>query len=498
MRAYADTPGDGPAYLALAHFLRKAIDDGRLQSGTSLPSERVLAEWASVSRTTVQGAYRALEEAGYAETRPNVGTVVRPSISVSHDADATFRRAFARHATTGPGNFLLDLMRSNDRFRRYGFAAGMADPELFPLHEFQLVLEELLTTRTRDLLAYGLTEGQLTLRERIVDYLKRYRGIDGIGPENVLVTTGSMQALNLVARAFIEPGDVVALENPTFPGAILVFINAKAKLVPVTLDECGLNIDDLSAALGARGARGAKLLYVQPTLQNPTGVSMTAERRGELCSLCLERHTIIVEDDAYGILDASPGSAALYADRRNAPMIYVGTFSKLITPGLRVGFVVADVGVIRELALLKQVADLHSSGMSQSLVEGWLAIGNVDAYVEKCRETYVRRLKAALADSFFVENAEVPLLPQGGFYIFGRFKHADNSRRVRDAAQTMGVSFALGENFSVSGELPEWFRLSVSTMTERSIHVGLLRLQQVLKRVREPIGGTTLDYEGAT
>lgn len=498
MREYAAAPSDGPAYLALANFLRKAIDAGEVPPGTNLPSERVLAEWASVSRTTVQGAYHALEEAGYAETRPNVGTVVRSSISVSHDADATFRRAFARHPVTGPGNFLLDLMRSNDRFRRYGFAAGMADPELFPLAEFQLVLEELLTTRTRDLLAYGLTEGQLTLRERIVDYLKRYRGISGIGPENVLVTTGSMQALNLVARAFIEPGDVVTLEEPTFPGAILVFMNARAKLAAITLDDDGLDVDALGIASSSHSGKSAKLLYVQPTLQNPTGVSMSAERRARLCDLCLEHHTIIVEDDAYGILDDTPGSTALYAQPRGAPMIYVGTFSKLITPGLRVGFVVADVGVIRELALLKQVADLHSSGMSQSLVEGWLAVGNVDAYVKKCRVTYARRLQAAMADPFFSEDADVPLVPQGGFYVFGRFKGPYNSRRVRDAAHTMGVSFALGENFSVSGELPQWFRLSVSTTTERSIHVGLLRLQQVLKRMCEPSDGAVLNYEGAT
>ncbi len=484
MRQYAPVHGGRPGYQMLAAFLREAVDTGKLPIGTRLPSERVLSQWIDVSRTTIRTAYQALEEAGYAETRPNVGTVIVASIETKGDAAAIFRRSFVHHSAPVPGNFLLDLMRSNDRFRRYGFDAGMADPELFPLAEFQLVLEELLTTRTRDALAYGLTEGQIALRERIVDYLLRYRGITDIGPENVLVTTGSMQALNLIASAFVEPGDAVALEDPTFPGAILVFTNARAELVPIPVDRDGMDPSALAQCLRDRSGFRCKLVYVQPTLQNPTGVTMSQEKRLEMCGTCLRERAIIVEDDAYGILDADPQSAALFTMRGETPMIYVGTFSKLIAPGLRVGFVVADTGVIRQLTLLKQVADLHSSGLSQLLVEGWLAMGDVGGYVTRCRELYAHRLGEMLRDPFFFEDADVPLAPQGGFYVFGRFKGDRTSRSVREVAQPAGISFALGEHFSLSSGEPTGFRFSVSTIPERSIHIGLLRLRQAMRRER--------------
>ncbi len=487
MRRYSSAPGEGDAYRSLAAFLRDAVDTGQLLVGTRLPSERVLCGWVGVSRTTVRAAYRALEEAGYAETRPNVGTVLVASVGATKEAAATFRRAFARRPAPISGNFLLDLMRSSDQFRRYGFDAGMADPELFPLHEFQLVLQELLATRTRDALGYGLTEGQLALRERVVDYLARYRRITGIGPENVLITTGSMQALNLIADAFVEPGDAVALEEPTFPGAILIFANARAELIPIRIDRHGMDVAALAKVLGtSRGAR-CKLVYIQPTLQNPTGVSMSQERREMLRDTCLRNRCIVVEDDAYGVLDAAPESAALFAARGDTPVIYVGTFSKLISPGLRIGFIVSDVGVIRQLTLLKQVADLHSSGMSQLLIEGWLAMGDVDSYVQKCRTVYARRLGEALRDPFFGDVAEVPLMPHGGFYVFGRFTGDRSSKSIRDIAQAADVSFALGEHFTVTAGLQSSFRLSVSALLEGSTHIGLLRLRQALRRAPKSI-----------
>lgn len=482
MQQYAPAFDDAPGYRSLAAFIRDVVDRGLLPLGTKLPSERVLSEWIDSSRTTVRTAYQVLEEAGYAETRPNVGTVIVASIASSKDATATFRRSFARHSAEGPRKFLLDLMRSSEQFRHYGFDAGMADPELLPLYEFQVVLEELLTTRIHEALAYGLTEGQLALRERIVEYLRRYRHITDVGPENILITTGSMQALNLIATAFTEPGDAVAVEDPTFPGALLIFKNAQAELIPVALDDQGMNVPALLNVLRRRSGSRCKLIYTQPTLQNPTGVTMSVARRKQLCEICVDQRSIVIEDDAYGILDTDTDRSALFATRGDTPMIYVGSFSKLIAPGLRVGFAVADVGVIRQLALLKQVADLHSSGLSQLLIEGWLATGDVGAYIQRCRDAYAVRLREALNDPLFRDDADVPLQPNGGFYIFGKFKNHRSSKSVRDIAQKVGISFALGEYFAVKSDLRSSFRLSVSTLSKRSIHVGLLRLRQALRQ----------------
>jgi 2-aminoadipate transaminase len=296
-----------------------------------------------------------------------------------------------------------------------------------------------------------------------------------------LITSGSMQALNLISEALIDPGDAVVFEEPTFPGAILTFSNAGAKLIPIYIDDSGINPAEFADVLERDTHSAIKLLYLQPTLQNPTGVSTPLDRRELLSNLCRERDVIIVEDDAYGVLDPDPRSAAFFGLEPRSHMIHVGTFSKLVAPGLRVGFIIAEEGVIRQLALFKQLADLHSSGISQLLVEGWLSTGNVDSYVQMCRRTYAGRLNAAVSHPLFQSEATVLFPPHGGFYTFGLFQGRGSARRIRDAAEAAGVSFAVGEHFAIRMRFQECFRLSISTIPEKSIHVGLLRLQHALK-----------------
>ena len=469
---------EGAAYKHLAAFLVGAIQNNRLPHGMTLPSERILATITGLSRTTVRAAYHALALAGLAEVRPNVGTVVIAASAVTKTSNAAFRRALARDGIPITGNFLSDLMRGPARHPVYSFELGMPDPEMLPTSEFQLVLSELVQNRMHAATAYSATEGHVALRERLVTYLKQYRGITNIGPENVLITTGSIQAISLIANAFIDPGDHVVIEEPTFPGAIDVFTRAKARLLPVPLDANGMQIGDLERSLSGVSKR-CKLVYIQPTIQNPTGIIMSAKRRQELCALAYGCNAIILEDDAYGILDPTPGTQALYANRGDASVIYVGTFSKLLAPGLRVGFVVADPGVIRHLMLIKQSADLHSSGLSQLLIEGWLALGDVAGYVRRCRETYASRIALALADPFFQECAEVPLLPRAGFYIFGRLKNGGVAIALKETARAAGVSFLSGESFSVWSPLHSAFRLSLGYIHGESISVGLSRLRRV-------------------
>lgn len=483
VRAYAPQSGI-PAYQSLASFLGAAIYEGFIPLGTRLPSERALAEWASASRTTVQAAYRSLEASGYVETRPNVGTVVVATKELPKDvANAIFRRAFAkRTATINPGMILPVPSPNEGRPARFSFDVGMADPELIVTADMQLVVEELFASRSRELLAYGEPEGQPALRERVVSYLKRYRGIDDIKPENVLITSGSMQGLSLVAQAFIDPGDLVAIEDPTFPGALHAFSNAGAKFLAIPVDREGFNtpvFSDLMRDLYKKGT-APKLVYVQPTLQNPTGATMTYNRLEHLRQAANAYRSIIVEDDAYGILDSSPESKASYSRRQGRPAIYLGTFSKLLAPGLRVGFVVADAGIIRYLTSLKQASDLQTSALSQLVLEGWLAMTDVESYVEKARATYRERLDMALADPFFRDYADVVVPPAGGFYIWGKFKDGRSARDVRDAAAEVDVSFALGEAFVASQNAADKFRMSISTTPERTVKAGLQRLRQVM------------------
>lgn len=471
------------AYQSLASFLGAAIFEGFIAVGTRLPSERVLAEWAPASRTTVQAAYRSLEAAGYVETRPNVGTVVIATQELPREtANAIFRRAFAKRSSPPSPGAILPVRVKEEQPARFSFDVGMADPELLNVAEMQLVVEEIFASRSREILTYGDPSGQRALRERIVSYLERYRGIDDIDPDNILVTSGSMQGLSLVTQAFIDPGDYVAIEDPTFPGALHAFSNAGARLMAIPVDEHGFRSPLFSKQLPARRQDGAvpKLVYVQPTLQNPTGVTMTRDRLEEMRQAANAYRCIVIEDDAYGVLDASPASRASFAERHGRPAIYLGTFSKLLAPGLRVGFVVADAGIIRYLTSLKQANDLQTSALSQLAVEGWLAMTDVDSYVRKVRDVYRERLEAALSEPFFRDCADVEVKPSGGFYIWAHFKDGRTARSVQDAAASVDVAFSLGDAFAASHDVANAFRLSISTTPEKTVRAGLQRLRQAI------------------
>jgi len=473
--------GTLPAYRELSDFIEAAVYNGDLPLGGRLPSERTLATWIGMSRTTVQTAYQYLEAKGFVETRPNVGTIITSSYKIPKDvATSIYRRAFAKRDVVHADRAFFDLMRRDVRFDRYGFDVGMPDQNLLRYAELELVTAELFESRRDDLFGYGEPQGLLSLREHIVALLARYRGITNIGPEHILITNGSMQALNLIASAFIEPGDVVGTEDPTWPGAPHVFSSHGARVVGLPIDREGLIVREFERLLGERESR-CKLIYVQPTLQNPTGVTMSDARREALRQTAASGGVIVVEDDAYGIFDSAPDARSLFADRRTRPALYVGTFSKFLAPGLRIGFIAADAGVIDHLTSLKQLDDLHTSSFTQLLVDAWLTMTDVDAYVRASRDTYASRLATAVSDPFFTTHATIPIPPAGdGYYVYGEFTGERSARSVRDAAQLVGVSFGLGDSFAVSRPARSAFRLSVGRTTENAIRAGLLRLSRVL------------------
>jgi 2-aminoadipate transaminase len=481
MRSFAP-PGVLPAYRELSDFIEAAVYSGDLALGSRLPSERTFATWIGMSRTTVQTAYQYLESKGLVETRPNVGTIITSSYKMPKDvATSIYRRAFAKRDRVRADRAFFDLMRRDVRFDRYGFDVGMPDHNLLRYAELELVTAELFESRRDDLFGYGEPQGLLTLREHIVTLLARYRGIENIGPEHVLITNGSMQALNLIASAFVEPGDVVGTEDPTWPGAPHVFSSHGARVVGLPIDGEGLIVREFEHLIAKRDAR-CKLIYVQPTLQNPTGVVMSDARREALRQSAASGGVIIVEDDAYGIFDSTPGARSLFADRRTRPALYVGTFSKFLAPGLRIGFIAADPGVIDHLTSLKQLDDLHTSSFTQLLVDAWLTMTDVDAYVRASRATYASRLATALGDPFFRTHATIPVAPAGdGYYLYGEFAGDRSARSVRDAAQLVGVSFGLGDSFAVSRPARNSFRLSFGRTSENAIRAGLLRLSRVLE-----------------
>lgn len=470
--------GLGATYKTLAEYLCDAIVNGEIPLGSKLPSERLVAKSLKLSRTTVQNAYRRLESRGLVQMRPHTGTYVSARVP-GGTLSNRLRRALGNPDMPSTALYFerLDLP---DRGAQYGFELGEADPHLLPLDEFKYVVDELFTMRSREVLMYSPTEGLWTLRQRVAEFLRRYRGFGPITAENVLITTGSMQGLNLVATRFLRIDDVVVTENPTFHGAIQIFRMAHARIESVKLDADGIRVDELEGLLERVRPR---FVYVQPVLHNPTGAVLSAERRAALLKAAAKHELTIVEDDAYGLL-ADEHHRPLLANLTEGPSIYIGTFSKLIAPGLRVGYIVAQPQMIRYLASLKQFTDLHTSGISQLLIEGWLATGNVSAHIKRCKAEYAARLDVALAEIARGNELRPIILPRGGFYVFCSLPERLSAAAVKAASAQKGVSFALGEYFSPAEDLVGQLRLSVSTAAPPIVRTGLRRLAQVIRSLR--------------
>ena len=479
-RGVTPPPADGsPIYIRIYEQLKDAIERGEFRIGERLPSEREIQRTFHVSRMTAQSAYRHLEDMGYVLRHETQGTFVaaRPQWPAAVRKEARFRPSKSWRQLGG--NFLEDLMESGSHAYRFDFEVGRPDLDLFPNAAMQLLLEDILTRKPAEILMYSATAGLPTFREAVARRLLPLRGMDRLGVEHVLVTTGAMQAIDLIAKLFIEQDDLVIVEQPTFPGAVQRFRAAGARFAAVPVDAGGLDVDRVEHLLQGQQPR---LIYVQPSSQNPTGATLSLERRQRLLALARNYNVPIVEDDAGGFFADGTGLRSLRSDDQDDLVLHVGTFSKLIAPGLRVGYVVAPANIVRLLTSVKQMTDLHTGPIPQLLLEGWLMSSDVPGHVAFARQVYSERLAAALAE--LQHGPLQPVLrPSTGMYIFCRIASGLKASFVQQRSAPRGVVFAPGDEFSAGGELGDHLRLCVSGLPAASIRAGLRRLTRLLEEL---------------
>ena len=470
----------GPIYHRLVSCLRESVEDGSVLIGTRLPSERQMADALSISRTTVQNAYRTLESQGYIETRRGSGTFVcaRPEWAVN--AASRQKRNYARNVSATSNTFLLDLMQAATETHRYSFETGMPDPMLLPTAEFESIIADLFSRRSGEWISYSPTQGVPRFRYALTQSLLTLRGLAHVPSDQVLVLTGSMQGIDLVSRLLLNPGDSVLVENPTFPGAIQIFRSYGAKLVGVPVDRDGIVIDAMEELLERHRP---KLLYLQTALQNPTGATLSRRRRTRLLELVGRYQVPVLEDDAYGLLQDAPEARPLKADDPDNLVIYLGTLSKIVSPGLRVGYLVAEEGIVRDLAQIKQLTDLHTSTISQYLVEGWLSTGDVRGHLQRCRNTYRERVNLALRILQGNGKLRPYVEPTGGFYLFCGLPAPLTSAKLRAHSVHRSVIFASGDAFTIDGSLAGHLRLCVSSTDLPTIRVGLERMLRLVEEL---------------
>ncbi len=366
------------------------------------------------------------------------------------------------------------------------FAGGWPEAELFPIEQISLICEEVLSTHPRESLQYGLTDGLPLLREALAVQMTA-QGIPA-HIENIVIVSGSQQGLDLIGRLLLDEGDTVLVETPTFLGALQSFNAYGPRYVTVPMDKEGLRVDEVERLLAQQRP---KFMYLLPTFQNPTGVTTTLERRQRVVALAREAGVPILEDDPYGALrysgQALPPLAAIDAAQRGmdpeqANVIYAGTFSKTLAPGLRLAWVVCPRELAGQLVMAKQGADLHSSSLSQMIAYEFLRRDWLDDQVERIRRTYSARCEAmcqAITDYFPAEAQYTR--PEGGLFLWVTLPEGiDTAEMLKDAAAHK-VAFVPGAPFFVHGGGHNTFRMTFASVPADTIREGIRILGNVIR-----------------
>ena len=366
------------------------------------------------------------------------------------------------------------------------FAPGFPAPTTFPWEELRAITAELLDGRDARVLQYGSTRGYRPLVDEVIAELER-RGIR-TNHDEMLITSGSQQGLDLAGRVLADPGDVVFVELPTYSGAIAAFRNLGITLVGVPQNADGIDIDGLRDAVRAvrREGRRARFVYVTPNFQNPAGLMMSTARRLELLALAGAEDLLILEDDPYGSLYFEDRTTAaetrpIKADDRDERVVYLGSFSKILAPGFRVAWLCAPPAVAQYVELAKQATDLSAGILDARIVHQALARGIVQRMAPELRALYQERcavMEQALRDR--LGDRVTWTTPRGGFFLWAQFGAEVEEERLFERAIANGVSFVGGSAFYVDGQGRGFARLSFSAPTPEQIREGVARLTRAV------------------
>jgi 2-aminoadipate transaminase len=381
---------------------------------------------------------------------------------------------------------IRELLKLTEQPDIISFAGGLPAPEVFPVKQFQQACNKVLETEAAQALQYSTTEGYRPLREMIAERTARYAV--SVTPENILITSGSQQALDFIGRVFINQGDHVLVESPTYLGALQAWNAYGAQYISIPSDENGMVTSELEKALRI----GPKFIYVLPNFQNPSGTTLSLERRKQLVELA-DRHGVpIVEDDPYGQLrfegEHLPSVVSLDSEYRGddgcytGNVVYLSTFSKILAPGIRLAWVIAPEQVIRKFVQTKQAADLNTAAFTQMVAYQVGRDGFLDEHVKTIRATYKERRDVMLEmmDEMFPREVHWTR-PLGGMFLWGVLPENMDAAEVLKKAIERKVAFVPGESFHPNGGGKNTMRINFSYSNPDNIREGITRLGKVLK-----------------
>lgn len=480
-----------PVYRQLGDALRALVDRGRLGPGVKLPATRELSGALGLHRNTVSRAYQDLVSEGYLTAHVGQGTFVarrppralpdRPATGGPETAEFVWAGLFAHRVRdlSLPSGFrrLGDAARTHPVV--YSFRGGQVAADALPEKDLRRAFDRIVSYRLPELANLHEPRGYAPLRRAIAQHLVT-RGI-ACGADDVLVVNGSQQAIDLLTRVLLDPGDTVVVEQPGYFGATLAFGAAGANLVGVPVDEEGLRTDRLERVLRARRV---KLVCVTPSAHCPTSVTMSERRRQELLALSDEHEVPIVEDDYDSELRyEGPPITALKGQDPAGRVIYVGTFSKIIFPSLRLGYLVAAPALLNKLVLSRWVADAQPSVVPQAALAELLGSGALDRHVRRMRKLYSERLAAMLT----ALEASMPAgarwtRPLGGHLVWVTLPAGTDPDGLFEAGVGAGIEYTPGEVFHFDGQGRDNLALSFTNMTPEAIGAGVARLGEIMHR----------------
>jgi 2-aminoadipate transaminase len=401
---------------------------------------------------------------------------------------------FAARTGVMRSSAMRDLMAITARPEVISLAGGLPDTSTFPAKAFAAQMTRIAQESAAEALQYGPTEGF----DETIECILQVMGAEGMLPDHddVIVTTGGQQAIDLICKTLLDPGDVVVCEAPTYPGAVPVFCSYQAETIQVECDGEGMRVDELEQVLERLDGEGRrpKFVYSVPSFQNPAGVTLSLERRRRLVELARQRELLLVEDNPYGLLRfGGEPLPPLYQLDGGDFVIYVGTFSKILSPGIRLGWAVAPPPVMEKIVLGKQASDLCTSTLTQHFVREYFAEGRWREYVESLAAIYHGRrdtMVAALREHFPAQATWTE--PEGGMFIWATLPEFIDTSDLLAKALREDVAFVPGQSAYVEeGRGRSSMRLNFSGSSDEEIHEGVRRIGNVIAEQVELYGALT-------
>ncbi len=480
-----------PLYVQLRDQLRALVHSGELRSGDRIPASRELAGQLGVHRATVANAYAELESEGLIQGHVGRGTFIcrmpvnqfsPPPRSNGNGQNIRWESLFADER----GEDTLNRLMPDVPPGAIAFTIAVPPDDFFPVEEFRRCCNAVLHTEGSQVLQLGSTDGYDPLKRALIEML-RAEGLN-VCDEHMLISDGGQQAIDLLCKAFIRPGDSVALENPAYPGAIAIFAGARVRTLAVGVEtnskrtgHTGLDVDALETVLMQNRV---KFILVTPDFHNPTGTAMPITARRRLLEIAAHYQVPVIEDSIYSRLRVRGGAMpALKSLDRSGNVIQIDSFSKIAFPGLRVGWCIGPESVIERLRLIKQATDLHTDQLAQATLGEFIRRGHLARHLARMRKVYRSRLEAveeALEKHMPEETTWTR--PDGGMSIWVTLPSGFDAAEFLIHARERGVLFVPGRYFYLRHPQPNTLRLGFSSLDEKRIARGVQILGEVLKQ----------------